>query len=390
MKSHRNVMRILSLMVFIIFIILLFGKVGFGDSLEESSPYLSNDSFVANVQRMVKELDYPHDVCQLLSRAALEWKCDYTWHRLEKDRLISKNVPERMAEAERSAIREIYDIVGKNIVCEADANYDLKKILSNKHANCFGYSQLFYVLYTSMGLKCRYIVVVQDALSRLKTGESHAACLIELNDGKSIIVDRAYEYDGLTDPFKFEDKYKPDGNVYRLREENSFGIIGFHKIIRITKNGLLANLSYGRGQDLPDSQDAKRVEFYTKAIDNDPELASAYTCRGFAYFRLDKLDEAIIDYNKAINLDSKYAFNYYGRGNVYSKLFKYLDAIDDYTKAIELDPKFARAFLMRGQIFARIGSKEEAINDFRSVKKIEHTYDEMIKRIANECELNFD
>ena len=61
--------------------------------------------------------------------------------------------------------------------------------------------------------------------------------------------------------------------------------------------------------------DAKRwneaLNAYNKAIDLNPNDASAYNNRGLAYDNLDKDDLAIADYEKAIELNPKYgdAFN---------------------------------------------------------------------------------
>ena len=62
------------------------------------------------------------------------------------------------------------------------------------------------------------------------------------------------------------------------------------------------------------------VRDFSKAIELNPEYATAYNNRGFAYMKLSKYNEAIIDFDKAIELNSKYATAYNNREIAYNKL----------------------------------------------------------------------
>ena len=136
-------------------------------------------------------------------------------------------------------------------------------------------------------------------------------------------------------------------------------------------------------EDTPDLN--KTIEYYTKAIELDPEYAAAYCGRGFAYYtKSGDYQEAIDDFTKAIELNPEYAAAYNNRGGAYRELGQYQKAIDDFTKAIELDPKDAEAYFGRGDAYREkvyqdckekgeykfhFGT-EEAIKDYTTVIKL--------------------
>ena len=95
------------------------------------------------------------------------------------------------------------------------------------------------------------------------------------------------------------------------------------------------------------------IEYYSKAIEYNPNDASLYNNRGLAYYNLEQYDKAIADYTKAIEIKSDFADAYYNRGLAYFRkgspynLEPRKKAISDFTKAIELRPDFADAYYNR-------------------------------------------
>lgn len=55
----------------------------------------------------------------------------------------------------------------------------------------------------------------------------------------------------------------------------------------------------------------KAVEFYTMALQFNPNHFKAIFNRGFAFDKLRMYNDAINDYTKAIEIDSKNAFAFY-------------------------------------------------------------------------------
>jgi len=89
---------------------------------------------------------------------------------------------------------------------------------------------------------------------------------------------------------------------------------------------------------------------YDKAIELNPNDASAYNNRGLAYNNLSKYKQAILSYDRAIELNPKDADAYYNRGKAYNSLGNTIYANQDLKIAAKL-----------GNIFAQKSLKEKGI-----------------------------
>jgi tetratricopeptide (TPR) repeat protein len=122
------------------------------------------------------------------------------------------------------------------------------------------------------------------------------------------------------------------------------------------------------------AMDAKRwneaLNAYNKAIELNPNDASAYNNRGLAYDNLDKNDLAIADYEKAIELNPKYGDAFNNRGKTFGKLGDYKQAILNYDRAIELNPKNADAYYNRGNAYSRLGDYTYANQDLKKAANL--------------------
>ena len=111
-------------------------------------------------------------------------------------------------------------------------------------------------------------------------------------------------------------------------------------------------------------QVAEAIADYDKAIDLNPQYATAYNNRGIAKSELGQVAEAIADYDKAIDLNPQYATAYYNRGIAKKNLGQVAEAIADYDKAIDLNPQYATAYYGRGIAKTELGQVAEAIADY--------------------------
>jgi tetratricopeptide (TPR) repeat protein len=125
-------------------------------------------------------------------------------------------------------------------------------------------------------------------------------------------------------------------------------------------------LSMGRNETDPQTQ----IDYFTRAIRLNPELAEAYTCRGTAYSDLGKYDQAVLDYTRAAALNPDNAQTYNNRGYAYEKLGQYEKAVADFTRAIRIEPHYSSAYNNRGVSYYKLGMIDKALADFDKACKL--------------------
>ncbi|MEM1319170.1 MAG: tetratricopeptide repeat protein [Bacteroidota bacterium] len=111
-------------------------------------------------------------------------------------------------------------------------------------------------------------------------------------------------------------------------------------------------------------QQAKAAQYYSKAIELNPENADFYNNRGYFFHAQKRYAEALVDYNKAIALNPGDANFYNNRGELYKDQERYAEALTDYNKAIELGPKHAVIYNNRGHFFYAQKRYVEALADY--------------------------
>jgi tetratricopeptide (TPR) repeat protein len=132
------------------------------------------------------------------------------------------------------------------------------------------------------------------------------------------------------------------------------------KAISINPN--VASAYYNRGVSL---KELMRLEealvSYEKAIALKPDFAEAYSDRGNALKELNRLEEALASYDKAIALKPDFSEAYYNRGNTLKELKRLEDALVSYDKAIALKPDFSEAYSNRSNALQELKRLEEAL-----------------------------
>jgi tetratricopeptide (TPR) repeat protein len=126
------------------------------------------------------------------------------------------------------------------------------------------------------------------------------------------------------------------------------------------------------GQEYGDDVDDRFVvQDFTEAIRLDPQKASYYYSRAFAYLGGDQYDKAIQDFTEAIRLDPQDASYYYCRARAYYDLGQYDKAIQDSTEAIRLDPQDASYYYCRAVAYLSVDQHERAIQDYDEAVRLD-------------------
>ncbi|HEX2640817.1 MAG TPA: tetratricopeptide repeat protein, partial [Pyrinomonadaceae bacterium] len=74
-----------------------------------------------------------------------------------------------------------------------------------------------------------------------------------------------------------------------------------------------------------------------------------------ASFARGDVDAAVVEYSRAIELQPSLSSAYFSRGRIYLMKGWYDKAVSDFSKSVELDPKDAAAFTNRGQAWEKKG-----------------------------------
>ena len=293
--------------------------------------------------------------------------------------------------------------------------FDLADIIKHKQAQCVGYSQLFYVLGTAVGLRTEAINVLELPTGRVA---DHVACIVSLADGGAVMVDLTRF---VSKRFLIEEEFTQIGNYLELKDKNN--PLQIHRTFPILdRSGLLAVIHIKRGNAhyklgkfsiaIPEYIKAtelnpkyaeayvnignayaqlgrltKALSYYNRAIQRNPKYSMAYVHRGYAYTILGQPAEALSDHNRAIQLNHKNAAAYTYRGITYTKLKQHSRAISDFTKAIELNPNYPKPYAARGVLYASIGKSEEARNNMRRAIELNPALEAYGRKISDKFNL---
>jgi Flp pilus assembly protein TadD len=107
---------------------------------------------------------------------------------------------------------------------------------------------------------------------------------------------------------------------------------------------------------------ASAVDFYTKAIESNPESPEAYSGRGYSSVQLRRdpeadggararEDGAIRDYSMAIRYNPAFADAYFNRAMLLASRARYKDAVEDLLNASRYQPRDPEPHLWLGRIY---------------------------------------
>ena len=114
----------------------------------------------------------------------------------------------------------------------------------------------------------------------------------------------------------------------------------------------------------------KKIEYFTKALELNPDWAEAYEKRGLLYYYQGNYDKVISDYHTYLDLAPAKAEAYRMLGMGYMKSGKYDSAIYHFSQAIKIDPKLTSAYAYRAEAYRLSGDDKKSIRDATKAIKL--------------------
>lgn len=137
------------------------------------------------------------------------------------------------------------------------------------------------------------------------------------------------------------------------------------------------------------------IEFYTKALEEDPAYADAQFKRGEAYLELKQYSLAIADYSRVVESNTAYIQGFFKRAVCFYYTQAYQNAIDDIDVVLSLQPQHGGAYLIQAVCFQKLGQQEQAIEVYRNLlsnvpvsqKEPIRIAKDMLKRLGAEADV---
>jgi tetratricopeptide (TPR) repeat protein len=142
-----------------------------------------------------------------------------------------------------------------------------------------------------------------------------------------------------------------------------------HILSLVTLILLVAGPAYGKDAmqyfnlGVQSSVTRKKIAYYTKALELDPNLVEAYEKRGLLYYFQESYEKVIQDYLTFLDLApaKAEAFRMVGMGHL--KMANYEPALHYFTLALEMEPQQVEAYANRAETYRLMGWEEEAMRD---------------------------
>jgi tetratricopeptide (TPR) repeat protein len=103
------------------------------------------------------------------------------------------------------------------------------------------------------------------------------------------------------------------------------------------------------------------IDYFDRAIGQNPGHSEAYNNRGLAYRYKAQYEKAISDFSKAIEINPNDDYAYNNRGDVLALKGHFNKAIADYNKTIEINPNNSKAYNTREYVRVIINVENYAI-----------------------------
>jgi len=171
----------------------------------------------------------------------------------------------------------------------------------------------------------------------------------------------ALAWSGLSDTYTLMTSY---GGVLRPQEAYPKAEAAAIKAVELDDSLAEGHVSLGSvRQNQWDWTGAKKE--YRRAIELNPNYATAHDWYSGLLLVLGKKDEALLESKQAIALDPLSLSINTGLGDVYSAMGRFDEAIQQYRKTLEIDPKFVSTHIALGRVYFALHKYPEAFLEWK-------------------------
>ena len=346
------------------------------------------DGLSKRIEHEILGLGYDHPVARSCGQWAGQWR---TWrHRsiltywaqqlsdLQKQQASITS----LSQAQQAIALKLRNQIHGRIEAQGD-HYDLGEVIQKHQGQCLGFTQLYYVLASALGLDCIPINVLRTADNEpMSPGEGHVSCMVRLADRRTILFDLVDDK-AHPQPFDFEQVYQHVGVMWQRMAPQRHPSY-FSRLQCLDRAGLQAQLINARGADWGRAGQWQRaLECFQRAIELDPNALAILNNRAGAYLKCGQLDLAWADCQQSLQMDPERPDSFNTRGLVYTGWGRLDEALSDFDRAVELCPEFAKAYNNRGCVYKKTKQYDLAIDDFNRALALDRHYLEAYHNRAN-------
>ena len=178
--------------------------------------------------------------------------------------------------------------------------------------------------------------------------------------------DYALAYSGLADAYWILSAFDPAGGMVLLPQSSTAAL----KALSLDDTLAEAHTSLGIVKEFYELDFTAAEREYKRAIELNPNYASAHHRYGFFLNRMERIDEAHVEFRRALELDP---FSLPINVDAARPFFRSGDherAIKQLQKAIEIDPNYPRAHNVLANWYAQMGKYDEAIAEAKKASAL--------------------
>jgi tetratricopeptide (TPR) repeat protein len=161
---------------------------------------------------------------------------------------------------------------------------------------------------------------------------------------------------------KDSDVFNARGNVYLAMGDIEKALEDYNKAIELDDK--FGSAYYNRGRaNAAKGEYEKALEDFTFVISSVPRLAyDARVNKGVVYYRMGNSDLALAELDKAIETDPNQASAYLNKATILNDAENFSEAVDSFNRAIEIDRNLGTAYWGKGWAEYKLGNYQTAID----------------------------